>query len=325
MKAIQYTEYGSPDVLHLKDIPKPSPKHNEVLVKIHASSANPLDWHLMRGEPFLARIENGWNSPKHPFLGADLAGTIEAVGDGVTEFKVGDAVFGEVFKTGLGAFAEYVCVPTTAIVHKPNNLTFEQVAGVPLAGQTALQGLRNRGDIKAGQQVLINGASGGVGTFAVQIAKALGAEVTGVCSTRNHEMVKSIGADYVIDYNTEDFTQLPKKYDLIFDMVGNRTARELKRALKPNGTCAIGGFTSLPLVFGHMLGAPILSMLSSQDIGMMETVSTNKDDLLFLQELLSAGKLNPVIDRCYPLDETADAIRYLETMRARGKVIVSIA
>lgn len=325
MQAIQYTQYGSPDVLQLHDISKPTPKSGEVLVKIHASSANPLDWHLMRGEPFLARLEAGLQTPQHPFLGADLAGTIEAVADDVTEFKVGDAVFGEMFNKGLGAFAEYVCIPTTAIVHKPENLTFEEAAAVPLAGQTALQGLRDRGQIKAGQHVLINGASGGVGTFAIQIAKALGAEVTGVCSTRNLDMVTSLGAGDVIDYTKDDFTRQSKKYDLVFDLVGNHPVASLKRALKPDGICAVGGFTSLPLVFGHMLGGPILSMFSKQDIGMMSTVSTSKDDLLFLSELLSAGKLKPVIDRCYPLEQTADAIRYLETMRARGKVIISIA
>jgi len=311
MKAIQFTQYGSPDVLQLKDIDKPTPTADEVLVKIHASTANPLDWHIMRGEPYFARLDLGLPTPKNPNLGADVAGTVEAIGENVTEFKVGDAVFGEVFDTGLGAFAEYVCVPENALALKPSNLSFEQVAGVPLAGMTALQGLRNRGNIQSGQSVLINGASGGVGTFAVQIAKAIGTEVTGVCSTRNVEMVYSLGADHVIDYTKEDFVNQSRKYDLVFDLVGNRTVFELRRALKPDGTCAVSGFTKMSLLFGHMLLGPLLSMFNAQDIGMMETVHTDKDDLLFLRELLEAGKVTPVIDRCYPLGETPDAICYL--------------
>lgn len=325
MKAIQFTQYGSPDVLQLKDIDKPTLTADEVLVKIHASTVNPLDWHIMRGEPYFARLDLGLPTPKNPNLGADVAGTVEAIGENVTEFKVGDAVFGEVFDTGLGAFAEYVCVPENALALKPDNLSFEQVAGVPLAGMTALQGLRNRGNIQSGQTVLINGASGGVGTFAVQIAKAIGAEVTGVCSTRNVEMVYSLGADHVIDYTKEDFTRQSKKYDLVFDLVGNRSVFELRRVLTPDGICAIGGFTKMSLLFGHMLLGPLLSMFNGQDIGMMETVHTDKDDLLFLRELLEAGNITPVIDRCYPLDETPDAIRYLETMRAQGKVIINVA
>jgi len=325
MQAIMYTQYGPPDVLQLKHTNRPQPKPNEVLVKVHASSANPLDWHLMRGEPFLARLEAGLRTPSHPFLGADVAGIVEAVGEDITEFQVGDAVFGEVFRTGLGGFGEYVCAPEHALVKKPDNLTFEQAAGVPLAGLTALQGLRNRGKIQSGQQVLINGASGGVGTFAVQIAKALGAEVTGVCSTRNLELVRAIGADYVIDYTKEDFTRQSKTYDLVFDLVGNRTVFDLKRALKPDGTCAIGGFINMSLLFGHILGGAMLTVFNAQDIGMMDTVYTDKDDLHFLKELIEAGKVTPVIDRCYPLDQTSEAIRYLETSRARGKVVITVA
>lgn len=325
MKAIVYTEYGSPDVLQIKDIEKPIPRDHEVMVKVHASSANPLDWHLMRGEPFLARLENGLQKPKNTRLGADFAGIVEVTGKDVREFQQGDAVFGEVFKTGLGAFAEYVTVPEDALVLKPENISFENVAGVPVAALTALQGLRNKGQIQSGQKVLINGASGGVGTFAVQIAKSLGSEVTGVCSTRNMEMVYSIGADHVIDYTKEDFTRNGQQYDLIFDAVGNRSISDIERTLNSKGICAIAGFTSLSLLFQHMIKGAWLSRFSDKTIGMMDTVSTNKNDLLFLSELIKAGKIISVIDRCYPLEKTAEAIRYLETGRARGKVIIVVA
>lgn len=325
MKAIQYTQYGSPDVLELKDIAKPSPKDNEILVKIHAAAANPLDWHLMRGEPFLARLENGLQKPKHPNLGADFAGRVEAVGSQVTRFQPGDEVLGEVFKTGLGSFAEYVCVPENALAQKPSNLSFESAAAVPIAALTALQGLRNKGHIQPGQQVLINGASGGVGSFAVQIAKAIGAEVTAVCSTRNLDLVRSIGADHVIDYTRDDFTRQDQQYDLIFDAVGNRSVSDLKRALKPDGICAIAGFTTLPLLFTHILWGSIVSKFGTRTIGLMNTVQTNQDDLLFLTQLLESGKIVPVIDRCYPLEDTSEAIRHLETGRAQGKVIIGIA
>lgn len=324
MKAIVFTEYGSPDVLQFKDIEKPIPSEHEVLVKVHATSANPLDWHLMRGEPFLARLENGLQKPKNTALGADFAGIVEAVGKNITEFQLGDAVFGEVFQTGLGAFAEYVIVPKNALVLKPENISFETVAGVPIAALTALQGLRNKGQIQSGQKVLINGASGGVGTFAVQIAKALGTEVTGVCSTRNMEMVYSIGADHVIDYTEVDFTKNGQQYDLIFDAVGNRSVSDLERALKAKGICAIAGFTSLSLLFQHMIKGAWVSRFGNRKIGLMETVSTNKDDLLFLAELIKVGKIIPVIDKCYLLEKTAEAIRYLETGRAKGKVIITV-
>lgn len=325
MKAIVFTEYGSPDVLQLKDIEKPTPGEHEVLVKVHATSANPLDWHLMRGEPFLARLENGFQKPKNTRLGADFAGEVEAVGKDVTQFQPGDAVFGETFKTGLGAFSEYVTLPENALALKPDKLSFEDAAAVPVAALTAWQGLRNKGQIQSGQKVLINGASGGVGTFAVQIAKALGTEVTGVCSTRNMEMVYSIGADHVIDYTKEDFASSGEQYDLIFDAVGNRSVSDIERALKPGGICSIAGFTNLSLVFQHMIRGAWVSRFGDKEIGLMETVSTNKDDLLFLRELLQAGKIIPVIDSYYPLDETAEAIRYLETGRARGNVIITVA
>ena len=318
MKAIVYTEYGSPDVLQFKDVEKPAPRDDEVLVKVHAASANPADWHLMRAEPFLARLANGLLKPKNTKLGADVAGQVEAVGSNVTQLQVGDDVFGEMPLNELGTFAEYVCAPEELLALKPARMTFEQAAAVPLAAFTALQGLRDKGQIQPGQRVLINGASGGVGTFAVQIAKSFGTEVTGVCSTRNLDMVRSIGADHVIDYTQEDFTQTAQRYDLIFDAVGNRSVSDYKRALSPNGICSVAGFTSLSRLFQIML-------LGGKKVGMMKTAKANKEDLVFIKELLEAGKVVPVIDRCYPLAETAEAIRYLETGHARGKVVITVA
>ena len=318
MKAIVYTEYGSPDVLQFKDVEKPAPRDDEVLVKVHAASANPADWHLMRAEPFLARLANGLLKPKNTKLGADVAGQVEAIGSNVTQLQVGDDVFGGMPLNELGGFAEYVCAPEELLALKPARMTFEQAAAVPLAAFTALQGLRDKGQIQPGQRVLINGASGGVGTFAVQIAKSFGPEVTGVCSTRNLDMVRSIGADHVIDYTQADFTQTAQHYDLIFDAVGNRSVSDYKRALSPNGICSVAGFTSLSRLFQIMV-------LGGKKVGMMKTAKANKEDLVFIKELLEAGKVVPVIDRCYPLAETAEAIRYLETGHARGKVVITIA
>ncbi len=317
MKAILFTKYGSPDVLQFTDVEKPIPGDDEVLVKVHAASANPADWHIMRGAPFLARLVNGLFKPKHSRLGADVAGRVEATGKNVTQFHAGDEVFGELSLNIMGSFAEYVCANEDTFALKPVNMTFEQAAAVPLAAFTALQGLRDKGQIQAGQKVLINGASGGVGTFAVQIAKSYGAEVTGVCSTRNLELVRSIGADHVIDYTKEDFTNNGQRYDLIFDAIGNRSVSDLKRALTPNGIGSIAGFTSLPLLFSAMF-------FGGKQVGLMETASANKKDLLFIKELLESGKIVPVIDRAYPLSETPEAIRYLETSRARGKVVITV-
>jgi NADPH:quinone reductase-like Zn-dependent oxidoreductase len=317
MKAIVYTKYGSPDVLQLKDVVKPTPKDNEVLVKIYASSANPADWHLMRAEPFLARLENGLRKPKNTKLGADVAGRVEVVGRNVTQFQAGDNVFGCMPLNELGSFAEYVCANEDLLALKPARLTFEQAAAVPLAAFTALQGLRGKGQIQQGQKVLINGASGGVGTFAVQIAKSFGTEVTGVCSTRNLDMVRSIGADHVIDYTQEDFTQTGQRYDLIFDAVGNRSVSDYKRALNPNGICSVAGFTAISNMFQIM-------MLGGKKVGMMDTAKGNKKDLLFIKELLEAGKVVPVIDRCYSLSEVPEAIRYLEEGHAQGKVVITV-
>jgi NADPH:quinone reductase-like Zn-dependent oxidoreductase len=318
LKAIVYTTYGSPDVLQLKDMEKPTPKDNQVLVKVHAASANPADWHLMRAEPFLARFANGLLKPKNTRLGADLAGRIEAVGSNVTRFRIGDAVFGELPLDAMGSFAEYVCISEEVLALKPDKLTFEQAAAVPLAAFTALQGLRDKGQIRPGQRVLVNGASGGVGTFAVQIAKSFGTEVTGVCSTRNLDMVRSIGADHVIDYTQTDFTNTGQRYDLIFDAIGHRSVSDLKRALTPNGICSVAGFTSLSRLFQTMF-------FGGKNVGLMETAKANQADLVFIQGLLEAEKVVPVIDRRYPLSETAEALRYLEAGHARGKVIVTIA
>jgi NADPH:quinone reductase-like Zn-dependent oxidoreductase len=321
MQAIVRTKYGSPDVLHLQEVEKPAPKDNQVLIKVHAASGNPLDWHLMEGAPFLARFEEGLRKPKHQILGADIAGTVEAVGKDVTQFKPGDEVFGDLT---VGGFAEYVCARETLLALKPSNISFEQAAAVPVAGYTALQGLRDKGQIQSGQKVLINGASGGVGTFAVQIAKSFGTEVTGVCSTRNLEMVSAIGADHVIDYTKEDFTRTGQKYDLIFDAVGNRSVSDYKRALTPNGICSIAGFTSLSRLFQHMIWGAWVSRRGSQEIGLMKTAQANQKDLIFLKELLESGKVVPAIDRCYPFSETAEAIRYLEQGHAQGKVIITV-
>jgi NADPH:quinone reductase-like Zn-dependent oxidoreductase len=323
MKAIIYEVYGSADVLQLKDVEKPAPQPNEVLVKVYASSANPLDWRMMRAEPFLARLENGLFKPKETRLGADLAGRVETVGSAVTQFQPGDEVFGDNFGSGLGAFAEYVSVSEDRIVLKPSRVSFEDAAAVPLAAMTALQGLQ-LGQIQPGQKVLINGASGGVGSFAVQIAKALGAEVTGVCSTRNVEMVRSIGADHVIDYTQEDFTANGQQYDMIYCAVGNHSIAEYKRALTAEGMCVIVGFKSLGRMFKHLIFGSLKPKAGAKRVGMMGTVKSNKKDLETLRGLLEAGKIKPVIDRCYPLSETADAMRYLETGRAQGKVVITV-
>ncbi len=324
MKAITFHQYGSPDVLQLEEVAKPTPNDDEVLVKLHAAATNPLDWHIMRGEPFLAKLEFGLRKPNINILGADIAGIVESVGKNVTLFQVGDAVFGDKFQIGLGGFAEFVAVPENRLALKPPKLAFEAASATPIAGITALQGLRE-GGIRGGQNVLINGASGGVGTFAVQIAKAFGAEVTGVCSTRNLELVRSIGADHVFDYTETDFTQTGQTYDLIVDAVGNHSTTDLKRALVPNGQTVIIGYTTLPRLFDHMVLARLSSIYGSKTVGMLGTAQPNQDDLRYLADLMQAGEVVPVIDRCYPLEETAEAISYLETSRARGKVVITIA
>jgi NADPH:quinone reductase-like Zn-dependent oxidoreductase len=276
----------------------------------------------MEGKPFLARMGEGLLKPQNPKLGADIAGRVETVGKNVTEFNPGDEVFGSV---GSGGFAEYVCAREKSFVVKPASLSFEAAAAAPVVGFTALQGLRDSGQIQAGQKILVNGAAGGVGTFAVQIAKAFGTEVTGVCSTRNLDLVRSIGADHVIDYTREDFTRTGQRYDLIFCAVGNRSALDYRRALKPQGRCVVAGFTSLPRLFANMVLGPVVSRSGEKKVEGMGMAKTNKEDLLFIKELLETGKVVPVIDRRYPLSETAEALRYLETGHARGKVIVTVA
>ena len=320
MKAILFPKYGSPDVLQLTEVDKPTPNENQVLIKVIAASANPLDWHRMRGEPFLARMGEGLRKPKNQKLGADVAGRVESVGKNVTEFKPGDEVFG----VCSGAFAEYALAGPGKLALKPANLSFEAAAAVPLAAFTALQGLRDTGQIQTGQKVLVNGASGGVGTFAVQIAKAFGAEVTGVCSTPKLDLVRSIGADHVVDYTLEDFTRNGNLYDLIYCAIGNRSAFDYRRALKPQGICVIAGFTSMPRLFGNMILGLLVSKAGGRQIIGQGMASTPHENLLVIKELLKAGKVVPVLDRCYPLSETAEAIRYLEKGHARGKVIIIV-
>ncbi len=324
MKAIVYADYGSPDVLELKEIEKPVPNDNQVLVKVRAASANPLDWHYMRGTPYFMRVTGvGLRRPKATRLGVDLAGQVEAVGRSVTRFKPGDEVFG----TGGGAFAEYASSSEKKIVLKPANLTFEQAAAVPVAAISALQGLRDKGKVQPGQKVLINGASGGVGTFAVQIAKSFGADVTGVCSTRNVELVRSLGADQVIDYTQQDFTERGQRYDLILDCVGNQPLLRFRRALNPNGTCVLigGGGPNDGLWIGpplRFVKALLMSPFMSQKFVPL-LAEIRREDLIFLADLMQAGKVTPVIDRTYPLSQVPAAIRYLEKGHARGKVVIT--
>lgn len=322
MKAIVYCDYGPPDVLKLEDVARPAPNDDQVLIRVHAASVNPLEWHYMRGTPHIGRLMGmGLRKPKVTRLGRDVAGQVEAVGRNVTQFKPGDEVFG----SAPGALAEYACASERKLVMKPDRITFEQAASVPIAAITALQALRDKGKLQPGQNVLINGASGGVGTFAVQIAKAFGAHVTGVCSTRNVEMVRSIGADQVVDYTKEDFTRSGRRYDLIVDNVGNHSLFECRRALTPKGKYVLVGGKNgrwiAPL--DRALGAAVSSRFVSQDMGMV-MANLNKDDLGVLRDLMQAGKVTPVIDRTYTLSQVSEAIRYLEGGHARGKVVITV-
>ena len=322
MKAIVYRCYGSTDVLEFADVEKPVPADDEVLVKVQAASVNPLDWHHMRGSPYIMRLGTGLGAPKDSRMGVDFAGTVEAVGENVTRFKPGDEVFGG----RNGAFAEYVIVPEDrALALKPANVTFEQAAAVPIAGLTALQALRDKGKLKPGQKVLINGASGGVGTFAVQIAKSFGAEVTGVCSTRNVAMVRSIGADHVIDYTQDDYTKSGQRYDLIIDNVGNHSLLANRRALDPDGILVmVGGAKGnwLAPLMGP-IKALMLSPFVEQEFVML-LARLRKDDLAILRDLMQTGKVTPVIDRRYRLSEVPAAIRYSEKGHARGKIVINL-
>jgi len=326
MKAVVRRCYGPPDVLALEDVAKPVPKDDELLVKVQAASVNPADWHFVRGEPYIIRMDFGFGAPKNPRIGIDFAGTVEAVGKDVTKFRPGDAVFGG----RNGALAEYITITEGGnLARKPAGVSFEQAAAVNVAGLTALQTLRDRAALKPGQQVLINGASGGVGTFAVQIAKSLGAEVTGVCSTRNVARVRSLGADRVIDYTREDFTQDATQYDVVMDNVVNRGILEVRRVLTPTGKLILiggGGIDASPWygAFKAPIKALFVSWFVDQDMGMFIS-NHSSEDLATLARLMEAGKVIPVIDRTYPLQETAEAIRYLEAGRARGKVVVTMA
>lgn len=323
MQAVVFTTYGSPDVLQLQDVPRPDVGARDVLVGVHAAAVNAGDWHLVRGEPFAVRLMFGLRRPKNPRLGADVAGRVEAVGSDVSQFKPGDDVFGDLSGCGFGAFAECVSAPEHTLARKPSNVSFEEAAAVPSAALTALQGLRDVGQVQPGQKALINGASGGVGTFAVQIAKALGAEVTGVCSTRNVEMVRSIGADHVIDYKQADFTQSGQHYDLILDAAAYRPLAEIRRSLSPRGAYVLVGGSVARLLQVMVMG----QVLSKKDGQRFATFikESNQANLEFVRQLLDDGKIQPVIDRQYPLPEVADAVRYVEDGHAKGKVVLTVA
>lgn len=322
MKAIVQDKYGSPDVLELRDVDKPVMGDDEVLIRVHASSVNALEWHLMTGVPYLVHLEAGLSKPKRPTLGADVAGQIEGVGKNVTRFQRGDDVFGDI---GAGAYAEYVCAPERSLALKPANVTFEQAAAVPVAGLTALQGLRDKGQIQSGQNVLVNGASGGVGTHAVQIAKSFGAEVTAVCSTKNVDTARSIGADHVIDYIQEDFTQCDQRYDLMFDVPGNRSLADCKRVLKSNGTYLLVGGPKRRWVgpLPHLFRAKLAFLVGNQRMDWL-LAQVNKEDLGFLAGLLESEELIPVIERGYELSDVPEALRHFGEGHAQGKTVITV-
>jgi len=322
MKAIVYEEYGPPDVLQLREVDKPAPTDNEVLIKIHAASINSFDMRHLKADPFLIRLVGGFLKPKKKILGVDIAGEVEAVGNNVTQFQPGDDVFGDICECSCGGFAEYATVPETVLVTKLPGMTFNEAAAIPMAAVTALKGLSDKGEIKSGQKVLINGATGGVGTFAVQIAKSFGAEVTAVCSTRNLDLVRSLGADHVIDYTREDFTKSGERYDLILACNGYHPLSAYKRALRPDGIYVMAG-GSMKQIFEPMYLGPWLSMFGNKRLTNF-TSKPSRKDLNFLLELFAAGKLKPVIDKCYPLHQTADAFWYIEKEHAQGKVVITM-
>jgi NADPH:quinone reductase-like Zn-dependent oxidoreductase len=323
MKAIVYERYGPPDVLELKEVDKPAPGENEVLIKVHAASLNAFDWHMLMADPSLVRLMGGGLlKPKNRILGTDMAGRVEAVGENAAQFKADDEVYGDLARWGCGACAEYVCAPEKALTPKPGNMTFEQAAAAPMAALTALQGLRDKGHIQPGWKVLVNGASGGVGTFAVQIAKSFGAEVTAVCSAGNMDQARSLGADRVIDYTKEDFTKSGRQYDLILAANGYHPLADYKRALAPGGAYVMTGGT-MRQIFQAMLLAPWYSMTGDRKMGGI-TAHANQKDLVFIKELMEAGKVVPVIDRVYPLAEVPEALRYLLAGHARGKVVIQV-
>jgi NADPH:quinone reductase-like Zn-dependent oxidoreductase len=317
MKAFIREKYGPPETLRMAEVEKPAPNADEVLVKVLGISVNPADWHLMRGKPLFSRATLGFVRPKHRILGVDIAGQVEAVGSGVTQFKPGDEIYANLLDHGYGGFAEYASVPVDVSSLKPANLSFEEAAAVPMAAVTALQGLHHHGTVRPEQKVLINGASGGIGTFAVQIAKSYGSEVTGVTSTRNIDLVGSLGADHVVDYTRTDFLGDGRRYDLILDTIGNRSVHDLKRALAEHGKAAVVGFTSVPKLIG-------VSLRGGKDIAMVTAHAASKE-LELLSELIQAGKVRPQIDRRYPFAEIPAAIGYLEHGHARGKVVLGVA
>jgi NADPH:quinone reductase-like Zn-dependent oxidoreductase len=317
VKALIWERYGPPETLRTGEVEKPAPDADEVLVKVQAVSVNPADWHAMRGKPLFSRATFGLLRPKLKILGGDIAGQVETVGTGVTEFKPGDEVYANLLDHGYGGFAEYVSVPVDVMSLKPANLSFEEAAAVPMAAVTALQGLRHHGEIRPEQKVLVNGASGGVGTFAVQIAKSFAAEVTGVTSTRNIDLVRSLGADLVVDYTTTDFARSGRRYDLVLDAIGNRSVRDIRRALAEGGKAAVVGFTSV----AKLMSA---SLRGGKDVAMVSAHVATKD-LELLSELIEAGRVRPEIDRRYPFADIPAAIAYLEQGHARGKVVAGVA
>lgn len=320
MKAIVRETYGPPEVLHLDEVPLPTVGDDDVLVRVQAASANAGDWHLLRGTPLPFRLVAGLRTPRFKIIGSDIAGSVEAVGRNVTAFCPGDEVFGELSRCGFGAYAEFAAAPEKALALKPANLSFEEAAAMPTAGYTALQGLR-QGRIERGQRVLINGASGGVGTFAVQIAKMFGTEVTAVCSTRNVDAVRSIGADRVLDYTKEDFATIGQRYDVILAANGDRSIWDYRRALNADGTCVMTGGSNRQLTDALLFGR-VLSM-GRQTLGNL-LMKPNLSDLLFLKKLCETGQVRPMIDRTFPLDEVPAAVRYVEDGRARGKVVITV-
>ena len=323
MQAIFHNKYGGPEVLQLKEVEKPVPKDNELLIEVHAASINKADWIMIRGKPFIVRImASGLLKPKNKIPGSDVAGRVVAVGKEVRQFQPGDEVFGNLAECGRGAYAEYACAIEDALVLKPANITFEEAAAVPLAALTALQGLRDKGKIQSGQKVLIYGASGGVGTFAVQIAKSFGAEVTAVCSTKNLDIARSIGADHVIDYTKEDFTQNGQHYDLIIGANGYRRISDYKRALSLKGIYVMSGGSGAQISQALFLG-PLISVIGANKMTSL-TAKQKKEDMVFICELLKANKIIPVIDRQYPMIETAKAFRYFDEGHARGKIIITM-
>ncbi len=316
MKAIVYQKYGGPEVLELKEIEKPKPKENEVLIKVHSTSINPYEWHHMRGKPLFARLSIGFFKPRNQILGMDVAGTVVQAGRKVTHFEIGDLVFGF---SNFGGLAEYTCVEEDKLIHKPSNASFEEAASLSIAGITALQSLRDFAKVKPGQKVLINGSSGGVGLFSIQIAKHIGAEVTGVCSSRNIELVKSVGADHVIDYTQQKVAEIGIQYDAIIDNVGNLSIRDYRELLKPGGTCAVVGFTSVSRLFSAMMKS-----LSRKSNIRLVSIDVTRKDLHYLKDLVESEKLKPIIVRKYPLAQIREAMTYLETGHARAKLVIDI-